>query len=68
MLVASNSEKLIQPRIVLHNFVFVLLNFYKHCMRIHFVQGVPIINYPKLMAVELKWCIFDYMLVKPKCN
>ena len=30
-------------------------------------QGVPIENYLKQMAVELKQCIFDPMLVKPKC-
>ena len=31
------------------------------------IQGVPFTIYPKEMAVALKWCIFDPMLVKPKC-
>ena len=30
------------------------------------VQGVPFTIYPKEMAVALKRCIFDPMLVKPK--
>ena len=31
------------------------------------VQGVPFEKSQKEMAVELKRCIFDQVLVKPKC-
>ena len=39
----------------------------KLCTYLPYLQGVPFENWIFQMAVALKRCIFDPMLVKPKC-